>query len=85
MRATKPPILYIDQFGNRIWARTVNELRSQIGRGTSRVSKMYADKLDGRTVHTGYVIGKHWLAAYAPVEKAAVRHTCQFQHETKEF
>jgi hypothetical protein len=69
MKSVKPPILYIDQFGARFWAQTVKQLREQIGGG--RVSKMYIDKIDGRTVHIGYVIGKHWLAAYAPIEKPA--------------
>jgi hypothetical protein len=67
MRAAKPSLLYIDQFGARIWARTVRELRAAIGGG--RVSKMYVDKANGQTAHIGYVIGKHWLAAYAPIEK----------------
>ena len=69
MTSATPPILYIDQFGARIWARTVKQLREQVGGG--RVSKMYVDKLDGRTVHIGYVIGKHWLAAYVPLERPA--------------
>ena len=60
--------LYIDQWGNRFWANTVKELRNQIGRGGSRVSKMYRDKKDGRIVHVGYVIAEHWLTAYQPVE-----------------
>jgi hypothetical protein len=58
--------LFIDQYGNKWWSRTVKELREKIGGG--RVSKMYADKLDGRTVHTGYVVGPHWCSAYQPVE-----------------
>ena len=69
MKTPKAPILYIDQFGARIWARTVTHLREQVGGG--RVSKMYVDKLDGRTVHIGYVVGKHWLAAYMPLERPA--------------
>lgn len=61
--------LYLDQFGNRWWAKTVKELRSQIGMGGSRVSKIYIDKKDGRTAHVGYVIGRHWLEAFQPVFK----------------
>lgn len=60
--------LYLDQWGNRFWAKTVKELRQQVGMGGSRVSKMYRDKKDGRIVHTGYVIGQHWLTAFQPVE-----------------
>lgn len=65
----KNATLYLDQYGNRFYARTVKELRAQIGMGGSRVSRMYQDKKDGRTVCTGYVIGTHWLSAFAPVEK----------------
>lgn len=60
--------LYVDQWGNRFYARTVRELRSQIGMGGSRVSKMYVDRKDGTVAHTGYVIGPHWLTAYEAVE-----------------
>jgi len=63
--------LYIDQYGNKFAAHTVKELRAKVGMGGARVSKMYNDKKDGRTVHTGYVIGQHWLTAYQPVELAA--------------
>ena len=69
MSVYKPALLYIDQYGAPVWARTVTELRDRVGGG--RVSKMYADKRDGRTVQTGYVIGKRWFSAYAPVEKPA--------------
>jgi hypothetical protein len=64
-------LLYVDQYGNRFYASTVAELRSQIAMGGSRVSKMYRDKKDGSVVHVGYVVGEHWLTAYAPVEVAA--------------
>ena len=62
------PTLFIDQYGNKFWSRTVKELRSKIGGGGSRVSKMYVDKKDGRSVQVGYVIGQHWLNAYRPIE-----------------
>ena len=65
--------LYIDQYGNKFHANTVKELRSQIGGGGSRVSRMYIDKRDGRTVAIGYVIGQHWLKVYAPVEVEVTR------------
>lgn len=61
----RKPLLYIDQYGYRYWARTLKELRAQC---SGRVSIMYRDKRDGRTVRVGYVIGQHWLTAYAPVE-----------------
>lgn len=64
-------LLYIDQWGNKFWARTVKELRGQIAMGSSTVRKQYIDKRDGTTVHNGYVIGGHWLTAYKPVEWVA--------------
>lgn len=60
--------LYVDQWGNQFRAKTVAELRDQIGMGGSRVVKMYEDKRDGTRVHTGYVVGDHWLTAYQAVE-----------------
>jgi hypothetical protein len=36
-------------------------LRQQL---SGRVSKMYVDKTDGRTVQVGYVIGRNWLTLY---------------------
>lgn len=65
------PCLYVDQYGNKFYARTVKELRGKIQGGGSRVSRMYNDKADGTTVHTGYVIGPHWLTAYVPFEGRA--------------
>jgi hypothetical protein len=59
--------LFLDQYGNRFFASTLKELRSQIGMGGSRVSKMYRDLADGRAVHVGYVVGRHWLEAFQPV------------------
>lgn len=63
------PLLYLDQYGNKWWAHTRKELVAKIGGG--RVSKMYVDKLDGRTVQTGYVVGPHWCTAYQPLEVAS--------------
>ncbi len=64
-------VLYLDQWGNRWFARTVAELRAQIGGGGSRVSKMYSERPGGGDVHTGYVVGAHWCTAFAPVELPA--------------
>lgn len=59
--------LFVDQYGNRFYSHTVKELRKQIEMGGSRVEKMYCDRKDGSVVHTGYIIGNHWLTMYAPV------------------
>lgn len=56
--------LYLDQFGNRWFARTVRELREAIGGG--KVSRMFRDTANG-TMHVGYVVGQHWCTAYQPV------------------
>ncbi len=68
MKITK---LYVDQYGQRFYASTVKELRSQIGGGGSRVGIMYVDRKDGSTARIGYVIGSHWLREYCPNIKAA--------------
>lgn len=59
------PILYVDQYGSKYHARTVRELREKLGGG--RIAKMYRDTDDGGAVHVGYVVGRHWCTAYAPV------------------
>jgi hypothetical protein len=58
--------LYIDQYGQRIGASTVKELREKVGGG--RVFKIYRDKKDGAVVHVGYGVGGRWFDAYQPVE-----------------
>lgn len=63
MKTTK---LYVDQYGNRFYAKTLKALREQL---PGRVSKMYCDKKDGSIVCTGYVIGQHWLTCYVPFER----------------
>lgn len=59
-------MLYVDQYGGKIYADTVRSLREQCGGG--RVFKIYRDKKDGRTVHVGYMVGPLWFTAYKPVE-----------------
>jgi hypothetical protein len=62
----RPYHLWVDQYGQMLFARTVKELHGQVGRG--KVFRIYADKRDGRTVHVGYGIGHRWFNRYAPVE-----------------
>ncbi len=69
MKKQRPAMLYIDQFGQHWHARTVKELREQIGNGKSRVSKMYRDSKDGTSYHVGYTIGTYWLDAFTPMRK----------------
>ena len=61
--------LYVDQYGGRWHASTVKELRDAIGGG--RVSRMYVDGKDGKTYHTGYVVGQLWCNAYVPYRAEA--------------
>lgn len=58
--------LYVDQYGGRVYATTLKDLRAQCGGG--RVFKIYRDKKDGRVVHVGYGVGSRWFNAYQPVE-----------------
>ena len=59
--------LFVDQYGNRVYASTVKELREKSG-GGGRVNKMYRDRKNGGYVHVGYVVGPHWYTAYVPLE-----------------
>jgi hypothetical protein len=61
--------LYVDQWGNRFFARTVRELRDKVGGG--RVAKVYRDNPAGGAFHVGYVVGAHWFEAFAPVRLQA--------------
>lgn len=59
--------LYIDQWGNKWYVKSVRELHRVLG--GKRPSKMYRDTPAG-TIHTGYVVGRHWCTAYVPYENA---------------
>lgn len=65
----KPLHLWLDQYGQHIFARTVKELREKSGGG--RVSKQYVDRKDGTVLHVGYVIGSRWFTRFARVEVQA--------------
>lgn len=57
------PTLFVDQYGRKIVARSLREKANG-----GKVSKMYRDKKDGRTVWTGYVVGASWFTALKWVE-----------------
>ena len=59
--------MYIDQEGEVVWARTLKELRVKAGGG--RISKAYNDGTDGKTYHTGYVVGCRWFDEFTPTRK----------------
>lgn len=56
--------LFMSQYGDMFYAKTIKELREQI---PGRCLKMYIDR-KGETLHVGYVIGKLWLKMYIPFE-----------------
>ena len=61
-------MLYLDQYGNHFYARTVRELREKVGSSGSRIAKMYVENgADGEPRHVGYVIAGHWLKMFAPI------------------
>ena len=62
-------VLYLDQYGQTVFARSVKELHAKAGPG--RVFKVYRDKKDGRTVHVGYGVGRRWFDAFSPIEHEA--------------
>ncbi len=62
--------LYIDQYGQPVWARTLKELRVKAGGG--HVGKMYHDDaVTKESFHVGYVVGKRWFNEYTPTRKPA--------------
>jgi len=61
----------IDQYGKTyhdLGKHPRKELLNKLG--YSKAEKMYQDKKDGATVHTGYIIGGLWLSLYEvrPIE-----------------
>lgn len=58
--------LFIDQYGNKFSARSRKELCEKVGR--KNAAAMYCDKNDGTVAQVGYVVGQHWLSAFAPVQ-----------------
>ena len=66
VKVRRPVYLWRNQYGDIVFASTVAELRRKQGGG--KVSKMYVDTDDGRTLHVGYTIGNNWWDKYQPVE-----------------
>ena len=62
-------VLYLDQYGNKIWACTRKELQEKAGGG--RMFKIYADKKDGTSVHVGYGVGERWYTGFFRMELPA--------------
>lgn len=68
-KSKKPYHLFIDQYGDPVWARTAKELREKCGGG--RLFKIYCDMKDGGSFHVGYGVGRRWFNRYAPVHVPA--------------
>lgn len=70
--STEPMHLWIDQYGEKLWAHNRKELIvkhcGKYGMRAPKVLKIYRDKNSGRTVHCGYIVGDRWYGRYAPVE-----------------
>ena len=62
-------VMWRDQYGDTIWARSVKELKEKAGPG--RVFKIYCDKKEGPPVQTGYGVGKRWFTGFIPFERPA--------------
>ena len=61
-------MLYIDQYGEPVWAHNLRELKERAGGG--RLFKVYND-FDGKSYHVGYGVGSRWFSAYIPYKKPA--------------
>jgi len=59
--------LFIDQYGEKIFARTVKELCKKAGR--TKAKRMYIDTEKNGTLHIGYVVGRRWFTEYMPVRR----------------
>jgi hypothetical protein len=62
------PSLFIDQYGYKVYASSVKELKELVGPG--RVFKIYRDTPEG-TFHVGYGVGSSWFTEYQPVIRKA--------------
>ena len=62
-------MLWVDQYGERIYARSIKELREKAGGG--HVSKMYVDQKNGPPVCLGRVVGRRWFTAFVPYQVPA--------------
>lgn len=67
-------ILARDQYGNTLWLEGKHprkELLEELG--ATHCQKQYRDKLDGTTVHNGFIVNGSWYTLYnvAPWEQSA--------------
>ena len=56
-------MLYIDQYGGKIFAKNLRELQEKAGGG--RIFKVYTTTASVE-YHIGYGVGNRWFTAYTP-------------------
>ena len=61
--------LWVNQFGEKRHARGRSGLLTVLS--ATKATRMYIDKLDGSSVHCGYIVSGDWWTAYMPVEVPA--------------
>ena len=68
-------LMAVDQYGGVIHGIDPKRPRADLldRLGASKCEKQYVDKIDGSTVHNGYIIGDSWYTLYrvTPWEKTA--------------
>ena len=68
-RARRLRKLYVDQYDQKVWARSLKELRELAGGGT--MTKMYVDDAKtGAPYHVGYIVGGRWFYEFTPTRNA---------------
>lgn len=66
----KDYLLCIDQYGQKLWAKSVKELIAK-AYGT-KAAKMYIDSADHNTTyHCGYIVLGRWFSIYKPLRVEA--------------
>ncbi len=61
--------LWIDQYGNRFWAKTITQLKADRSIPGAIFKIYFEDAATGETFQTGWGIGKHWFDVYTPMRK----------------
>ena len=61
--------LYIDQHGERVWARTIKELCAYVGRSRGSPACLLTTPVTGHSFHVGYVVGQRWFNEFTPTRE----------------
>lgn len=60
--------LCVDQYGNKVYAKTAKELAENMGRTKAR--RIYRDGKDGKTYHCGYIVAGCWFEVFSRIQVA---------------